>query len=203
MDTIDQTPESLIALHELIERLELTDEQRERWRRVQGDAADVLMDAFAAAALSLARPATFEAMAPPPPPPPANVDVGEKDAKKRIAAAWKVISAAVEALDTSSDVTARFNAKVYLLRLGWHESADYTTREQGGGGPARGLFQAQRGAAVDALDFALTKRPEQFDVMAAYAGTDRAGLKKALDALAKATGDALPAGNLVAEVLRC
>lgn len=192
---MERTPtlEELITLHQLIERLEMTDDQRARWRSLQSEAADGLLDAFAATTHVLALSIGAARLSVPPP----NVPVEEKDPKKRITAAWKVISHTVDTLDTASEEDARFNAKVYLLRLGWHESRDFQARKQSGTGPGRGLFQTERAAAVDSLTYAQKFRPANFTVLATYAGTNVAGLTTALEALAKATGRTLPAENII------
>ena len=49
------------------------------------------------------------------------------------------------------------NAKMFLLRVAWHEGARLRARRQGGGGPALSFFQFEAHRARDAGDYARAK----------------------------------------------
>lgn len=95
--------------------------------------------------------------------------------------------------------------RLALLRIAWHESGGLTTTVQQNSGPARGLYQMQRPAAISALD---AMRPDLAYNEFAAAGGFRAAINLdfAIDDLRKVKGPGFggnPVGDALAKSPRC
>jgi len=124
----------------------------------------------------------------------ANVPTASKKPNERVNAFWAIAEAVAQELDQPS---VRYRAKVFLLRVAWHESARLTTRLQGGGGPARGLLQFETIRAEEAGGYAEQKG--YLKDLSRVSSRTEAALKGAFAAL---HGHATyPSGNLIEDLL--
>jgi hypothetical protein len=164
--------ERLRLLQDLLSQLSgLSPEQRLRWAELERNLGEGLLDMYQRNTGMVLWQTADEA--------PANVDP-EAEAADRIKALWKIISWVIETWESSKLEPSKKAVKLFLLRIAWHESQRLTRRVQGGGGPARGLFQFEVAACLDVLKFARDKHPAVFGGLATVNEISEDDLKKAL-----------------------
>lgn len=142
-----------------------------------------------------------------------KIDVNEKDAKKRAKKLREIVDEVLKETDPDPypnpknqkerDANEKQKRKRnwiawHFMYIMWHESAHATTREQGGGGPARGLMQFEPATLKDLLkQYILQEKRKKKTVqnLADAAGVTYEEMERALDAfVAKQAGNAWPAG---------
>ena len=142
-----------------------------------------------------------------------KIDVKEKDAKKRAKKLREIVDEVLKETDPDPypnpknqkerDANQKQKRKRnwiawHLMYIMWHESARATTRDQGGGGPARGLMQFEPATVKDLLkQYVLqpNRRKATIQNLADAAGVAYEEMEKALDAfVANQAGNAWPAG---------
>lgn len=90
---------------------------------------------------------------------PKNVDTDSDDNKKKVKSLWEIVCYAID-YDSGLTKDEKKKIKAFLVYFAGHESECLKKRVQISGkkghtydGPARGLFQMQRPAAIDALEY--------------------------------------------------